>query len=140
VSRQRTPSRLAANHSVMVRVLISLGRVDDARAYVEECVRIGSELGTIESVAAGLQAEAHLALADGDAQAVEKAAEEASRRYAEVGNPIGLAAASLILAKGRLLSGDTAVARELLDQACEQLSETPHFVLQAEIDALRLKT
>jgi tetratricopeptide (TPR) repeat protein len=140
VSTQRTPSRLAANHTVTVRVLIALGRVEDARAFADECARIGQEIGTPESIASSLLTAAHMSLATGDAVGAFAAASDALALYREVGNAIGIAAANIMLARSAGAGGTPEDPGRFLDAAEAALAETPPYAFQVQIDQVRAES
>lgn len=111
------------------RVAAATGRTDDARAQLDEAATLAADRRQ-RAVAAAV-AELRAAL-EADPQRAHALADEAVRRWAEVGDPIGLARAELVRAR----LGDPAQAPAVAQDVRARLYEIGCRALDAEIDAL----
>jgi tetratricopeptide (TPR) repeat protein len=136
VSPHRIPSRNAMNYSLLSRVHLKNGDLQQAKDFANACSRFAQELGTVESQATALHCQSAIAMHEGSYEVARVALEETKELFDAVENPVGLAAVELDLAKLHLLEKRYPEALASAETARATLSKSPHFTLQRDLERL----
>lgn len=137
VSPNRTLSRIVANYGILARLHIKKGNLEEARNFADHCLRAAQDLGTPESQATALHADAMIALATGDADRAVPELQDALQLFQQVDNRVGVAAVQISLARHYVSIGMNDMAQASLDSAVELLDRAPHFGLSRDIAEVR---
>lgn len=128
----RTRGLAQAHHNLAI-CYRDLGLVHDADTHCQKAIQLAQSTGSEDVIALAESERAYLRARSGDGVLAEALATRALERFERIGDPLGRAEATRVLAAAARTRGEEEVAAERLEEALAVARGHPDPMLRAEI-------